>query len=63
MKLVRFLLTIIPFCWTIGAIPFVNKPALVFGLPLLMVWIIAGTLVAFCCLFGLYKIDSSRQKH
>jgi uncharacterized protein (DUF58 family) len=63
MKLLRFLLTIIPFCWTIGCIPFMNRPVMVFGLPLLMVWIVAGTLVAFCCLLILYKIDSNRQKH
>ena len=63
MKLLRFLLTIIPFCWTIGCIPFMNKPVLVFGLPLLMVWIVAGTLVAFVCLMCLYKIDSTRSKN
>jgi Na+/melibiose symporter-like transporter len=63
MKFLRVLLTLIPFCWTIGAVPFVNRPIRVFGLPLLMVWIVAGTLVAFACLMVLYKIDTNRQKH
>ena len=55
MKFLRVLLTLIPFCWTIGAVPFVNRPIRVFGLPLLMVWIVAGTLVAFACLMVLQK--------
>ena len=42
MKFLRVLLTLIPFCWTIGAIPFVNRPTRVFGLPLLLVWIVVG---------------------
>jgi hypothetical protein len=62
MKFLRVLLTLIPFCWTIGAIPFVNRPTRVFGLPLLLVWIVVGTLIAFCCLSALYKIDTHRQK-
>jgi hypothetical protein len=64
MKFIRVLLTIIPFIWTIGAIPFANRARpLVFGLPLLMVWIIAGTLLAFCCLMALYKIDTTHKKN
>jgi ABC-type glucose/galactose transport system permease subunit len=64
MKLLKVLLTLIPFLWTIGAIPFANRARpLVFGLPLLMVWIIAGTLVAFGCLMALYKIDTSHKKN
>ncbi|MDR3671154.1 MAG: DUF3311 domain-containing protein [Holophaga sp.] len=64
MKLLKVLLTIIPFIWTIGAIPFVSRGKhLVFGLPLLMVWTIAGTLVAFVCLMALYKIDTTHKKN
>jgi len=63
MKLARVALTLVPFLWTIGGIPFANRATpSPFGLPLLMVWIIAGTLVAFVCLMALYHIDTKHQK-
>lgn len=63
MSPVKILLTLIPFIWTIGMIPFVNhvKP-IVFGLPFLAFWLIAGIFVAFICIGALYRIDSNSDQ-
>lgn len=63
MKTLKFILTLIPFVWTIGMIPFVNKVfPLVFGLPFLAFWFVAGMLLAFVCLQLIYFIDSRHKK-
>ncbi|AWB10296.1 Protein of unknown function (DUF3311) [Thermodesulfobium acidiphilum] len=62
MKALKFVLTLIPFVWTIAAIPFVNtvKP-IVLGLPFLAFWLVAGIFVAFVCLSIVYKIDTKNS--
>lgn len=63
MSPVKLILTLIPFAWTIAMIPFVNRvKPLVFGLPFLAFWLVAGIFVAFVCLTILYKIDSKSDQ-
>ena len=63
MKPVRVLLTVIPFLWTIGMIPFVNRvKPLVLGLPFLAFWLVAGIFVAFVCLSILYRINAKNRQ-
>lgn len=63
MNPVKVLLTLIPFIWAIGMIPFVNRvKPLVLGLPFLAFWAVAGIFVAFLCLWGLYRIDSKNRQ-
>ena len=62
MNPTKVILTLIPFIWTIGMIPFVNsvKP-IIMGLPFLAFWLIAGIIVAFICLKCIYAIDSRKN--
>lgn len=63
MKSVKLLLTVVPFLWIIGMIPFVNRVRpIVFGLPFLAFWLVAGIPVTFVCLWQLYNIDSKRNR-
>jgi hypothetical protein len=63
MKRLRVLLTLIPFLWTVGMIPFVNRvKPLVLGLPFLAFWLVAGIFVAFFCIAALYRIDSKHRQ-
>lgn len=63
MNPLKVVLTLIPFIWTIGMIPFVNKvKPLVFGLPFLAFWLVAGIFVAFACIGCLYIIDSKNKQ-
>lgn len=63
MNPVKVLLTLIPFIWTIGMIPFVNRvKPLVLGLPFLAFWLVAGIFVAFFCLKVLYRMDSKDRQ-
>ncbi|MDT8902975.1 DUF3311 domain-containing protein [Anaeroselena agilis] len=59
MNPVKVILTLIPFVWTIGMLPFVNtvKP-IVFGLPFLAFWLCCTIPIAFICLSILYRMDS-----
>jgi len=60
---VKIILTLIPFIWTIGMIPFVNRvKPFVFGLPFLAFWLVCGIIVAFLCIKALYAIDSKNNK-
>jgi uncharacterized membrane protein len=60
---VKIILTLIPFIWTIGMIPFVNRvKPMVMGLPFLAFWLVAGIIVAFLCIKALYAIDSKNNK-
>jgi len=64
MSPLRIALTLIPFIWTIGMIPFVNRvKPIVFGLPFLAFWLVAGVFVAFFCIFALYRIDSKNNQN
>lgn len=63
MSPIKIILTLIPFLWTIGMIPFVNRvKPFVMGLPFLAFWLVAGIIVAFLCIKGLYAIDSKNNK-
>ncbi|WP_371361448.1 hypothetical protein SRRS_28530 [Sporomusa rhizae] len=63
MNPIKIILTLIPFVWTIGMIPFVNRvKPFVMGLPFLAFWLVAGIIVAFLCIKGLYAIDSKNNK-
>ena len=62
MSPLKVVLTLIPFIWTIGMIPFVNRvKPIVFGLPFLAFWLVAGIFVAFFCIAALYRIDSKKD--
>ncbi len=60
--MVKIVLTLIPFIWIIGCVPFINqvKP-LVLGLPLLAFWPVAGIPVTFICLYLLYGIVQKEE--
>jgi len=59
MSTLKLILTLIPFVWTIGMVPFANKVyPIVFGLPFLAFWFVAGIFLAFICLYIIYYIDS-----
>ena len=58
MKPVRILLTVLPFIWTIGLIPFANRvEPKILGLPFLAFWMSLGIYVTFACIFLLNRID------
>jgi len=60
---IKVILTLIPFIWTIGMIPFVNRVhPIVMGLPFLAFWLVAGVIVAFVCIKALYMIDAKHNK-
>ena len=62
MNSVKVILTLIPFIWTIGMIPFVNRvKPFVLGLPFLAFWLIAGIVVAFLCINALYRLDKNKN--
>ncbi len=59
MSALKIVLTLVPFIWIVGMIPFVNRIyPMVLGLPFLAFWLVAGIFVAFGCLKIIYKIDS-----
>jgi hypothetical protein len=63
MYAVRILLTLIPFIWTIGLLPFANRvKPLVLGLPFLAFWLVAGIIIAFLCIKALYSLDSKKNE-
>ena len=58
MKWLKVCLFFIPFIWSIGAIPWVNRVTpFVCGLPFLLFWEITGVFVAFFSLLAIYYID------
>jgi hypothetical protein len=62
MNGLKIILTLIPFIWIVGMIPFVNKVhPIIMGLPFLAFWLLAGIFVAFACLQIIYKIDSRKD--
>lgn len=63
MNAVRVLLTLIPFIWSIGLLPFANRvKPLVMGLPFLAFWLVAGIIIAFLCIKVLYTFDSKNNE-
>jgi hypothetical protein len=63
MNPVKVILTLIPFVWSIGLLPFANRvKPFVFGLPFLAFWFIAGIVVVFICISILYKMDTDDEK-
>lgn len=59
MQVLKVILTLIPFIWIIGMIPFVNKVhPITMGLPFLAFWLLAGIFVTTACLQIIYKIDT-----
>jgi uncharacterized membrane protein len=63
MNPVKIILTLIPFIWTIGLLPFANRvKPLVFGLPFLAFWLVAGIIIAFLCIKALYALDSNKKQ-
>lgn len=64
MKALKVLLTLVPFAWTIGALPFVNRVhPQVLGFPFLGFWVLAGIFVAFFCLLAIHRLDSGKGRH
>lgn len=62
MKALKLILTLIPFVWSIGMIPFVNRAhPFILGLPFLAAWLSAGIIVAFVCLSILYHLDKDQE--
>ncbi len=63
MNAIKVVLTLIPFAWIIGMVPVVNRVRpIVLGLPFLAFWLVAGIPVTFACIWGLYTIDSKRNR-
>ena len=58
----KIILTLLPFLWIVGMVPFVNRVRpIILGLPLLAFWEVAGILVTFLSIWGLYHIDSKHR--
>lgn len=62
MNPVKVILTLIPFVWAIGMLPFVNhvKP-IVFGLPFLAFWLCCTIPISFIILNILYRMDAGKN--
>jgi len=60
----KIILTLLPFLWIVGMVPFVNRVRpIVLGLPLLAFWEVAGIPVTFVCIWALYHLDTKRGDH
>jgi len=63
MKLAKVVLTIFPFFWTIGMVPFANRVwPMVLGLPFLAFWLVCSIPVSLGCIWGLYQIDLKHDR-
>lgn len=63
MNILKIILTLLPFVWTIGMVSFANKVyPIVLGLPFLAFWFVAGIFLAFVCLQAIYFIDTQYRK-
>ena len=61
MNVLKTILTLIPFVWTIVLLPFCNRvEPIIMGLPFLAFWLSSGIYVAFVCLFVIYHIDERK---
>ncbi|MCI1945645.1 DUF3311 domain-containing protein [Clostridium luticellarii] len=62
MKLIKVILFIIPFIWSVFAIPFVNRvDPFVLGLPFLAFWELMGVFVATICIAVMYHLDFKNE--
>ncbi|MGA2083507.1 MAG: DUF3311 domain-containing protein [Holophaga sp.] len=58
MRALQVLLTLIPFAWTIGGLPFANRVRpFVLGLPFLAFWVLMGIPIGFLCLLAIWKLE------
>jgi hypothetical protein len=63
MNILKIILTLVPFIWMVGMIPFVNRVyPMIMQLPFLAFWLVAGIFVTFACLQIIYKIDLKSNK-
>lgn len=63
MNWIKFLLFLVPFIWSVGAVPWVNKvEPFVLGMPFLMFWELAGVFVGFLAIFAIYYIEHYLEK-
>lgn len=63
MGALKVILTLVPFIWIVGMIPFVNTlHPIILGLPFLAFWLLAGIFVAFGCLKIIHTIDSKKDE-
>ena len=62
MNPLKVFLTVFPFIWTIGALPFCNfVHPMVLGLPFLAFWLSFSIYVTFVCIFMLYRLDRGKS--
>ena len=55
-------LTILPFVWIIGMVPFINRVhPIIFGLPFLAFWLFSGNFVVFFCLKIIHHMDAQKN--
>lgn len=55
------LVLVIPYLWTVAAVPAVNVvPVSPLGIPLLLWWALAGVLVCTGCIGVVWRIDNAR---
>lgn len=56
------LLLVVPYLWSVAAIPLVNSVhATPGGIPLLLWWALAGVLVTSACLGVVWRLDRTRE--
>lgn len=62
MNWLKIILTLIPFIWSVGMVPFINQVhPIILGLPFLAFWLICGIFIAFICLQIIYKMDTKHE--
>lgn len=60
--MLRYILSAIPFVWTILALPFVNRVhPYILGMPFLAFWIQLGVIVSVFCIHTLYKMERKKE--
>jgi hypothetical protein len=58
----KWALSILPFVWIIGMVPFINHVhPIIFGLPFLAFWLFSGNFVVFFCLKIIHHIDAQKN--
>ncbi|GLY70536.1 DUF3311 domain-containing protein [Amycolatopsis taiwanensis] len=56
------LLLVVPYLWSVAAIPVINTVhASPLGIPLLLWWALAGVLVTSVCLGVVWRLDRARE--
>ena len=63
MDYTRIILTVVPFVYMIGMVPFANRVhPIVLGLPFLAFWLTLGIYVCFVCIWLLYHYDERKRR-